>query len=135
MQQMNFLVRLTFGFAVLMIVIGVFAYVTADAENQSITALIPAFFGIPLLGAGYAATRADIGRYGGMAAAGLVVLLALGSVPGVFALIGALGNSEEAVSTGMIVRTLVTVLAVGYLVLVGQHMRERAKQGKAEAAG
>ena len=150
-QQMNFLTKLTIGYAILLIVLGVGSYVLADtddddasdgdtpaeivdeAENAeaddedsdspSITALIPAFIGIPLLLAGLATTSPQFGRYGGIASTVLVALLLLGSLRGVALLFGALFGDDD-VTYPMVLQTVLVLLSAGYLYLAFTHIRE-----------
>lgn len=123
-QQANFLTRLTYGFAVLLIVIGIAAYVTA--EEPSFTAFIPSAVGVLLLGAAYATTRPDIGRYGGMGAVALVILLALGSMRGVVNFANAVSDGSD-LTVGMISQMVIVLLSIAYLVVAGQHMRSRMR--------
>lgn len=123
---MNNLVRLTFGFAIVLIVISLASYFAVSADDRSFTALLPAIVGVLLLGAGFAASNPSTGRYGGMAAAALVVLLMLGSLRGVFLFIGAITGGDE-ITLAMIVQIVIVLLGAGYLFLVAQHMRERSR--------
>lgn len=148
-QQMNFLTKLTIGYAILLIVLGVGSYVLADTDDDdaadadtpaeivdeaedaaeddedstSITALIPAFIGIPLLLAGLATTSPQFGRYGGIASTVLVALLLLGSLRGVALLFGALFGDDD-VTYPMVLQTVLVLLSAGYLYLAFTHIRE-----------
>ena len=69
--------RLTVAFGAALILIGVITYFATGQE--SVTALIPAFIGGPVLLAGLVLLRNEWRSYGLYAAAGLVLLLALGT--------------------------------------------------------
>jgi len=159
-SQMNFLTKLTIGYAIFLIVAGVGSFILADTDDAdttdedtsavvegnaaettddaddspSITALIPAFIGIPLLLAGIATTNPNLGRYGGMASVGLVALLALGSLRGVFLLLGAAFGGDE-ITYPMVLQTVLVLLSGVYLYLAFQHIRETMMKSRtAEAA-
>jgi len=159
-SQMNFLTKLTIGYAIFLIVVGVGSFVLADTDDTdvadedtsavvtanaeettdnaedsaSITALIPTFIGIPLLLAGIATTNPNLGRYGGMASVGLVALLALGSLRGVFLLLGAAFGDDE-ITYPMVLQTVLVLLSGVYLYLAFQHIRETMMKSRtAEAA-
>lgn len=121
---MNALVRITYIFGAIFIVLGIVAYLVA--EPRSLTALIPAGIGVLMLATGYGTTIPSIGRYMGMATALLVVVLILGSFRGVGNLLGALVGGGD-ITIGMIAQTVIVVLGVVYLGLVGQHMSARRK--------
>jgi len=126
----NTLVRVTIGFAIVLILMGVGAYFAADPRSS--TALIPAVIGVLLLATGFGTTNPKIGRMSGIASVVLVMLLAFGSIRGVISFANAIVNSEP-VSLGMIVQVVVVVLSLLYLGFAFQHIRKRVKASKAEA--
>jgi len=121
---MNTLVRLTFGFALVLIVLGVGSYFITPEESRSFTALLPAIVGVLLLGTGLGTTRPSMGRVSGIASALLVIILAVGSLRGVILFFQAITNNEE-ITLAMVVQVIVVVLSVAYLAAVGLHMRQR----------
>lgn len=124
---MNNLVRVTIGFAILLIVMGAGSYIAADPRSS--TALIPAIFGVLLLATGYGTTNPKIGRISGILSVVLVLLLALGSLRGMIGFVNALA-SNEAVTLGMVVQVVIVVLSIAYLVFAFQHIRKRMKAAK-----
>ena len=118
------MVRFTAALGVALVVLGIGAYVLTSAA--SVTALIPAFVGVPLLACA-AVARAETRRR-----PALVVAL-------VIALLGALGSSMNALKIGeaiagtaqrpsaVWVSTIMFVLLVAYLVTGGRALlRSRA---------
>jgi hypothetical protein len=118
------MVRFTVALAIALVVLGVGAYVLTSAA--SVTALIPAFVGVPLLACGILARSATRRR------PALVVALAV-------ALLGALGSSMNAMRIGdaiagtaqrptaVWVSTIMFVLLVAYVVVgVRDLLRSRA---------
>jgi hypothetical protein len=106
--------RLTVTFGVALILVGVIMYFATG--QQSVTALIPAFVGVPVLLAGLVSLRPEWHSYGLYAAAGLVLLLALGTLRGTFGLIGG------EVSPATVINTVLLVASVGFLALCGRYL-------------
>ena len=98
--------RLTIAFGAALILIGVITYFATGQE--SVTALIPAFVGGPVLLAGLVSLRTEWRSYGLYAAAGLVLLLALGTLRGTFGLLGG------EVSSATVINTVLLVASVGF---------------------
>lgn len=105
--------RLTIGFGALLIALGVISYAASDAA--SITALFPAFAGVPIVLAGLLMGQPGRRKPGLYAALVFVLLLAVGSLRGVGLLFGTLGGDDD-VTLAMIVQTVIVVLGVIYLV-------------------
>jgi hypothetical protein len=100
--------QLTVAFGVLLILIGVVAYLGTGRESA--TALLPAVAGIPILLAGWMAMRPGREFQGLVVAAVLTAILALGSLRGVMILIGGEVTSASVINTGIF------LLSVAYLV-------------------
>ena len=107
--------RLTVGFGVGLILTGVISYFATG--QQSVTALIPAFFGGLILIAGLASLRPEWRSYGLYAAAGLTLLLALGTLRGAFGLLGG------EVSSATVINTILLVASIGFLALCVRDLR------------
>jgi hypothetical protein len=128
---MHFLVKLTYGLAVVLIVIGAAAYLAAAEETRSFTALIPSIVGVLLLGTAMLANTPKTGRIGGIASAVLVLLMVLGSVPrGLVGFINAITSGGE-LNLAIITQVVVIVLGVIYLGIVAQHMMSNRKRAAA----
>ncbi|WP_047864209.1 hypothetical protein [Rubrobacter aplysinae] len=106
--------RLTLGFGVVLVLTGVISYFAMG--RQSVTALIPAFIGVPLSLAGLVSMQPRWRSYGLYAAAGLGLLLSLGALRGVFGLLGG------AFSFAAVVNTILFVASVGFLALWVRNM-------------
>lgn len=116
--------RLTIGFGALLIALGVISYAASDAA--SITALLPAFAGVPVVLAGLLMGQPGRRKPGLYAALVFVLLLVVGSLRGVGLLFGALGGDDD-VTLAMIVQTIIVILGAIYLVFgVRTVMAERA---------
>lgn len=116
--------QLTITFGVGLILVGVGVYFGTGRE--SVTALIPAIAGIPMLLAGLAATRPEWYRYGLYAAVALAAILALGTLRGVTALI------DGDVTTGSIVNTGLLIVSVVFLAVVVSSLRSDARHQRAD---
>jgi len=67
---------ITIGFGALLCAIGLWGYLGAEPDKQSVTALIPAFFGIGLIVCGLLATKWRAHAMHAAAAIGLIGMLA-----------------------------------------------------------
>lgn len=101
--------NLTIAFGIMLILTGIIAWVGTGQE--SLTSLLPTIAGIPIAIAGMIAVNPARRRIGLYVAAGLVAILALGTLRGVGILLG--GDA----STASIINTALFVLSVGYLVV------------------
>jgi hypothetical protein len=99
--------NLTIIFGIVLILTGFITYFGTGQESA--TALLPSFAGIPIAIAGMVAQNPARRRIGLYVAVALVAILAFGTLRGVTALIG--GDA----TTASIVNTALFVLSVGYL--------------------
>ncbi|AHY48082.1 Hypothetical Protein RradSPS_2799 (plasmid) [Rubrobacter radiotolerans] len=99
--------RLTIVFGAALVLTGVIAYFATGRE--SVTALIPAFFGVPIGIAGLVALRPGWGSYGLYAAMALAALLALGTLRGIFGLLGGEVSTANAINSALFVVSVVFV--------------------------
>lgn len=130
---MNSLVRVTYGFGILLIILGIGAYLLSSPDSRSATAFIPTVIGILLLVAGWGTTNPQIGRMSGIAAVVLVLFLALGSIRGLVSFINAfVSNSTPTV--GQYTQVLIMILSVLYLGFAFMHIRKQIKSKRAETA-
>lgn len=106
--------RLTVGFGAVLILTGVVLYFAT--AQQSVTALIPAFVGGPLLIAGLVSLRPEWRSYGLYAAASLVLLLAIGTLRGTFGLLGGEGSSAT------VTNTILLIASIGFLALCARNL-------------
>jgi hypothetical protein len=99
--------NLTIIYGIVLILTGFIAYFGTGQE--SVTSLLPSIAGIPIAIAGMVAQNPDRRHIGLYAAAGLVAILALGTLRGVGILVGGDAN------TASIINTVLFMLSVGYL--------------------
>ncbi len=116
----------TITLGILLILLGLISYfVTAMV---SVTALIPAFFGIVFFVLGWLATRKEDWRRHIMhAAAVLSVLGIIGSIGGLISLIGVLFGAEFEESSGSIARAIMAIFLIGYLIMAVKSFIEARK--------
>lgn len=107
--------RITVGFGGLLIVVGLAAYF--GAGRTSITAMIPAFFGVPILLLGVLAFRDGMRKHAMHGAAGLALLGLLGSIGGLPKLFALLSGGAVARPTAAVVQSIMAVLCVAFLAL------------------
>jgi hypothetical protein len=107
--------RVTIGFGILLILLGIGAYLISGGE--SVTSLIPAIAGLPIIGVGYLQSVSGWEQKGLYIAIALAAILALGTVRGVTSLLGG------TVTTGSVVSTLLLVLSFGYMIVAVRSLR------------
>ncbi|MBP3191305.1 hypothetical protein [Natronogracilivirga saccharolytica] len=100
---------------IILILIGIIGYIASGAV--SITAMIPAFFGIAFIILGRLAQK-EAWRKHVMHIALLVALIGLfGSFSGIFDVISWLGGNQEVNELAAIARALMALLLIGYIAL------------------
>jgi uncharacterized membrane protein len=107
--------NLTIAYGIVLILTGIVSWVGTGQE--SMTSLLPTIAGIPIAIAGMVAVNPQRRRLGLYIAAGLVAILALGTLRGVGILLG--GDA----STASIINTVLFVLSVGYLAVFVYRLR------------
>ena len=100
--------KLTLGFGTVLVLIGVIGYFATG--GASVTALIPAFIGVPVLIAGLLMMRPGIKSFGLYLATALALLMALGTLRGVA------GLFSGELSTATVVNVAIFLMSAGYLV-------------------
>lgn len=129
---MNKLVRVTLGFGVLLIMMGIGIFFLSTPENQSAVAFVPIVIGVLLLAASWGITNPKFGQISSIAAFFLVLFLGLGSMRGFVTLINAFA-SENTPSIGIIAQVLIMILSVLYLVFVFMYIRKQVKSKQVES--
>ena len=119
----------TLGFGIGMILLGVISYFATGQE--SVTALIPAFFGIAFTILGLVMRDEAKAKHAGHAAALLAVLGLLGSargVPGIFEMIGG-GQIER--PAAVVAQTIMAVACAVFIALGVKSFRDARKAREA----
>lgn len=112
-REGEFVPFVTIGFGVLLTLIGVGGYVLSGMV--SLTALIPAFLGVPMAVLGGMATKESLLKHA-MHGAAMVGLLGLvGTAPGLFKFFRMLGGAEVARPEAVKVQALVAVLCAVFI--------------------
>ncbi|PKL85730.1 MAG: hypothetical protein CVV22_06100 [Ignavibacteriae bacterium HGW-Ignavibacteriae-1] len=105
---------LTIGLGAVLVLLGLGSYVGSGA--QSVTALIPAFIGLPILILGLIARNEGRRKIAIHIAIVLVLLGFIGTVPGVFKLFSHLGGAEIERLAAVYVQSIMAVLCFIYLI-------------------
>ena len=116
----------TLSLGVILIVLGVAAYVTTG--GASITALIPTFFGLPICIAGLLARKPSRRSVALGIAFGLALLGFLGTVPGLLRLPQLLAGADVARPVAVAVQAAMAILCGAFL-LRGAFSRFRGGRG------
>jgi lysylphosphatidylglycerol synthetase-like protein (DUF2156 family) len=107
--------RVGIAFGLALVMLGVGAY--AATGGQSVTALIPAFFGVPLTLLGFLARNENRRKLAMHLAAVLALLGLAGSARGVPGLVTLLGGGEVARPAAVTVQAIMATICLGFLVL------------------
>jgi hypothetical protein len=107
--------KLTIVYGVIFIVMGLYGYFGISSE--SITALIPAFFGIPMLFLGWLALNEKYLKHAMHGAAVLTLLGFAGTVGGLIKFFKMLGGAETARPAAVTVQAIMAVLCLVFLIL------------------
>ncbi len=103
------------GFGILLMLLGIGAYF--GTGGQSVTALIPAFFGVPLTGLGLMARDASRLKLAMHLSAVLALLGFFGSLRGIPGIVALAAGNEVARPAAVVVQTVMAVLCAAFLVL------------------
>lgn len=108
--------KLSINIGILLTLLGILSYYLTDFV--SITALIPAFFGIVFAGLGFLARSNEAMRKHAMHAALLLALLGLaGSFSGLIALIGAVTGTMPERMAAAVSQSVMAVLCIVFLIV------------------
>ncbi len=116
----------TIAFGAALILLGLASYVLT--EGVSVTALIPAFFGVPLLLAGVLARNERYRMHSMHAAAALGLLGFLGSAPGLIALLTLASGGQVARPAAVIAQSIMAILMATFVALCVKSFREARRQ-------
>jgi len=103
---------------ILLVILGTLGYVMSNAA--SVTALIPAFVGIPMFLFGYFGEKENLRRHMMHAAAGLSLLGFLGTVGGIPKTISLMAGSEVERPQAVVVQAVMAIICLGFLIFAIQ---------------
>ena len=106
--------KLTIGLGVILTLLGVVWYLFVN--NESWTALIPSFIGIPLLLLGFLALRERFRKHAMHAAAALSLIGFLGTAPGVLKVVRMLGGAQVERGRAAVVQAIVAFLLAAFVI-------------------
>jgi len=107
--------RLVIAYGVMFILMGLYGYFGISSE--SITALIPTFFGIPMLVFGWLALNEKYLKHAMHGAAVLTLLGFTGTVSGLFKFFKMLGGAEMERPAAVTVQAIMAVMCLVFLIL------------------
>ena len=119
----------TLGFGIGMILLGVISYFATGQE--SVTALIPAFFGIAFTILGLVMRDEAKAKHAGHAAALLAVLGLLGSARGVPGFFEVIGGGEVERPAAVVAQTIMAVACAVFIALGVKSFRDARKAREA----
>ena len=118
--------KLTIFFGATLVVVGLAGYLFTG--RQSITALIPAFVGLPILILGGVGIRPAREKLACLIAAILTLLGLGGCVPGLIKLVSLLRGNEVARPSAVYLQSLMAILSLIYLAAYIRHVMTRNRR-------
>lgn len=106
--------KLSIAYGLILILMGLISYFGISSE--SITALIPAFFGIPMLILGWLGLNEKYLKHTMHAAAVLMLLGFIGTISGLIKFFKMLGGAETARPAAVTVQAIMAVLCLVFLI-------------------
>ncbi len=107
--------KLTIVLSIIFILLGLIAYFGLSAE--SVTALIPTFFGIPFLILGLLAQNENYYKHAMHGAAALALIGFLGTINGLFQFISMLTGTQVERAEAVTVQALMAILCLFFVIL------------------
>lgn len=120
--------KLTIVLGIIFIVLGLFAYFGLRAE--SITALIPTFFGIPFLILGLLGQKDNLRKHMMHAAAALAVVGFLGTASGLFKFISMIGGTGVERAQAVTIQAIMSILCLLFIILAVKSFIDARKARK-----
>jgi uncharacterized membrane protein HdeD (DUF308 family) len=109
--------KVTIGLGLILILLGLGAYFSATGPNPSKTALIPAFFGIPVLVLGVLALKENLRKHAMHAAAALGVLGFLGTASALLKLVTLASGGEVDRPRAVAIQAVMALLCAAFVAL------------------
>ena len=109
------MVALSIGLGIILSLLGIIGYAASGAE--SITALIPTFFGIPILVLGLLGRKEHLRKHMMHAIAALALLGFAGSVRGLGSLFTMLGGQDVLRPMATIMQSIMALLTLAFIIL------------------
>lgn len=122
------MVLLSIALGVILTLLGVIGYAVSGGE--SVTALIPAFFGIPILGLGIAARKESLRKHMMHAITLLALIGFAGSVRGLSSLLNMLSGVDVARPLATVMQSIMALLTLGFVILAVKSFIDARRQRK-----
>ncbi|MFZ1729067.1 MAG: hypothetical protein WBQ23_09185 [Bacteroidota bacterium] len=120
------MVSLSIGLGIVLSLLGVIGYTASGAE--SITALIPTFFGIPILILGLLGRKENLRKHMMHGIAALAIIGFAGSARGLATLIKMIGGHEVLRPFATIMQSIMALLTLGFVILAVKSFIDARRQ-------
>ena len=120
------MVALSIGLGAILTILGAVGYIASGAE--SVTALIPAFFGIPILILGLLGRKEHLRKHMMHAVAALALIGFAGAARGLGSLMTMLGGHDVPRPLATIMQSLMALLTFGFVVFAVKSFMEARRQ-------
>lgn len=120
------MVALSIGLGIVLSLLGVIGYAASGAE--SITALIPAFFGIPILILGLLGRKEHLRKHMMHAIAALALIGFIGSARGIGSLVTMLSGHDVPRPLATVMQSVMALLTLGFVILAVKSFVDARRQ-------
>jgi hypothetical protein len=120
------MVALSLGLGIILTLLGLIGYAASGAE--SVTALIPAFFGIPILILAVLGRNERLRKHMMHAITALALIGFLGSARGLGSLMDLIGGHDVARPLAAVMQSLMAILTLGFVVLAVKSFIDARRQ-------
>lgn len=120
------MVSLSLGLGIILSLLGVIGYAASGAE--SITALIPTFFGLPILVLAFLARKEHLRKHMMHGIAALALIGFAGSARGLGSLIDMLGGHEVTRPLATVMQSIMALLTLGFVILAVKSFIDARRQ-------
>lgn len=127
------MVVLSIALGAILTILGVLGYALSGAE--SVTALIPAFFGVPILLLGLIARKESLRKHMMHVITVLAVIGFAGSVRGLSSLVQLLGGEQVARPLATVMQSIMAILTLGFVILAVKSFIDARRQRVASSEG
>ena len=122
--------KLSIAYGVIFILMGLISYLGISSE--SITALIPAFFGIPMLGLGWLGLNEKYLKHAMHVAAVLMLLGFFGTIGGLIKFFKMLGGIQPERPAAVTIQAIIALMSLVFLILAGKSFIDARKNTKSK---
>jgi hypothetical protein len=122
--------KLSITYGIIFILMGLISYF--EISSESITALIPAFFGVPMLILGWLGMNEKFLKHAMHGAAVLMLLGFFGTISGLIKFFKMLGGIQPERPAAVTIQAIIALMSLVFLILAGKSFIDARKNKKSK---